>query len=175
MLILAHQSGIRAAMTLKTLAFSVTLAVALSACAELGPPWPWEDKAAAPRAQAPKGEAMPSPRAQSAPKAAKAPDLKAIRPEPRPSGEAAIETAFAPPRLVGLSENETAELLGRPAEEEAEPPGKIWIYRAAGCRLSVHLFPDMEKGGFYTLDYTAADGAKETCLNKVAGEARRKG
>lgn len=156
-------------MTLKTLAFSVTLAVALSACAELGPAWPWEDKAAAPRAQARKGEAMPSPRAQSAPKVDKTPDLKAIRPEPRPLGE------LAPPSLVGLSEDETAELLGQPAEEEAEPPGKIWIYRTAGCRLSVHLFPDMDKGGFYTLDYTAADGAKETCLGKVAGEARRKG
>ena len=65
-------------------------------------------------------------------------------------------------------------LLGRPAEESAQPPGKVWIYRASGCQLSVHLFPDMERGGYYTLDYTA-DGARDQCLGKVAGEARRRG
>lgn len=174
MLILAPPFGIPAAMTLKTLAFSVTLALTLSACAELATDWPWRDKGTAARTETPKGvAATPSPRAPSAaPKVAKVPDLKAIRPVPRPSGEA--DAASGPPALVGLSEDQTAELLGRPAEEESEPPGKIWVYRAADCRLSVHLFPDMEKGGFYTLDYTAADGAKEACLGKVAGEARRK-
>ncbi|MCR6631245.1 MAG: hypothetical protein NVV74_15015 [Magnetospirillum sp.] len=79
------------------------------------------------------------------------------------------------PKLVGLSEDETVGLLGRPAEESAAPPGKIWVYKATGCELSVHLFPDMDKGGFYALDYSAADGGRDQCLGKVAGEARKRG
>lgn len=173
MLTLAHTCGTRAAMTLKTLAFPVTLALALSACSERMPDWPWRETPPA-HTQAPKAEAPAAAKPAPAAKPAKHPDLKALRPEPRPAPdkEAAAEPA-APPRLVGLSEAETAELLGRPAEEAVESPGKIWTYRAKDCRLSVHLFPDMDKGGFYTLDYTVSEGARETCLGKVAGEARK--
>lgn len=159
-------------MTLKTLALSAMLAVTLAACAELA----WNKTATAP--PPPKGDG-PVVAARPAPpsKPAKSSDLNTIRPAPRPSAdrEVAVEAALSPPRLVGLSEDETAQLLGRPAEEEAEPPGKIWIYRTTGCRLAVHLFPDMDKGGFYTLDYTVADGGREACLGKIAGEAKRKG
>lgn len=38
----------------------------------------------------------------------------------------------------------------------------------------MHFFPDMEKGGFYALDY-AAEGGRDACLGKVAGEARKRG
>lgn len=168
MLILASPSGTRFAMISKPLALSVTLALALSACAETPHSWPWEPPPQA-KADAPATATRPVPPA----KAVKPSELKSIRPQPRPATENEVETASLPPLLVGLSEDETTELLGHPAEEAAEPPGKIWIYQAAGCRLSVHLFPDMEKGGFYTLDYTVADGAREACLGKVAGAARR--
>lgn len=153
------------------------LTMLLAGCAQ-PPAWPWDDAPARPQASAPRLEAPPAPRPapQATQRQAKAPDLKALRPAPRPAGDKdEAEPAAAPLKLVGLSEDETADLLGRPAEENAEPPGKIWVYKAAGCRLSVHLFPDMEKGGFYALDYTSAEGPKETCLGRIAGEARKKG
>lgn len=181
MLIPAHEPESRAAMTRRPLPL-VLSAVALLSLAGCTPQatWPWDDAPAKPRATAPRAEppTAQNPSAGTSPqRPAKTPDLKALRPQPRPDGkdEGAAPTAPTPLKLVGLSEDETAELLGRPAEESAQPPGKTWIYHAAGCRLSVHLFPDMEKGGFYALDYTVAEGGKEACLGKVAGEARKKG
>lgn len=154
----------------------VLLAALLSACAAFDPP-KWLSQAG--NAPPPTFEGAPASRAQTASRPVKpSGTLKALRPAARPNVDKEV-AALAPPvaaspKLVGLSEEETAELLGRPAEETTEPPGKIWRYKAAGCQLSVHLFPDMERGGFYALDYTA-DGAREACLGKVAGEARKKG
>lgn len=168
----------------KPLASSVLITLSLSACAQLGldqQKWPWQDNAASQTSahggmaegQA-AGKVQPAGRSAAKP----SPELKALRPSPRPAADkevaAAVMPPVPPPKLVGLSEDETAELLGRPAEESVEPPGKVWTYKASGCKLSVHLFPDMEKGGFYALDYTA-DSARDACLGKVAGEARKKG
>ena len=156
----------------------IVLAASLSACAQFDlPKWPGNEGAAIPAPRSTTADAQ----AKGAPAARPAkplPELKALRPEARPAVEKEIASLpsapLLPPKLVGLSEDETADLLGRPAEETTEPPGKIWVYKALGCQLSVHLFPDMERGGFYALDYTA-DGARESCLGKVAGEARKKG
>ena len=97
-------------------------------------------------------------------------DVDRAPPLPRPRPPEAKIAKLPPPKLVGLSEAETVDLLGRPAEETAQPPGKVWLYRSGGCELSVHLFPDMDHGGFYALDYTASpDGEpRETCLRKIA-------
>lgn len=145
--------------------------LALSACAELdGPATPPRPATTSPRP----GTAVAQPPARPAGKPT--PELNALRPTPRPATpeREAIAPPDGPPKLLGLSEDETLELLGQPAEENPQPPGKIWLYKAAGCQLSVHLFPDMEKGGFYALDYASA-GSRDTCLGKVAGEARKKG
>lgn len=155
----------------------IVLVVSLSACAQFDmPKWPGNEgaAAAAPRSTAAENKVSSAPVRPTKP----VPELKSLRPAARPAVEkevAALPAApLLPPKLVGLSEDETADLLGRPAEETTEPPGKIWVYKAVGCQLSVHLFPDMERGGFYALDYTA-DSARESCLGKVAGEARKKG
>lgn len=145
--------------------------LALSGCAGMSLDEPAPAKPAATARPAPAVVAPPPARPAVKPGG----ELNALRPSPRPTPER--EVAGAPagtPRLLGLSEEETVGLLGRPTEEEAQSPGKIWIYRAAGCQLSVHLFPDMEKGGFYALDY-AAEGGRDACLGKVAGEARKRG
>lgn len=150
----------------------LALGLSLSACAQWSADGPVE--APSPPAAAKAEAGTPPPVRQTA--ARPAPQVKGLRPEPRPGGgqTAGLPVPVPPPGLVGLSEQETADLLGPPAEESATPPGKVWLYRAAGCQLSVHLFPDMDKGGFYTLDYTA-DGAKDECLGKVAGGARKRG
>ncbi|HTH15354.1 MAG TPA: hypothetical protein VL974_01770 [Magnetospirillum sp.] len=154
------------------LALSALLALSLSACAGLrGNDTALPPHTAAPSQQAGSQNATP-PKPATKPGA----DLKSLRPMPRPDAEAKDipQAGLVTPKLVGLSEDETIGLLGRPAEETLDPPGKTWVYRALGCRLSVHLFPDMEKGGFYALDYSS-DSAREPCLGKVAGEARKKG
>lgn len=158
-------------------AFSLTAMLALSACANFN--FGLDEPAAPARPAA--SAAKPATAAVAAPPparpAAKPPvELNALRPAPRPApgGDSIATPLNGPPKLVGLSEDETAALLGRPAEETAQPPGKVWLYRAAGCQLAVHFFPDMEKGGFYALDY-AAEGGRDACLGKVAGEARKRG
>lgn len=102
-----------------------------------------------------------------------APLLKAPPPA-RPDRAAAVRPAEpVPPKLVGLTEAETVDLLGAPEEQAAQPPGKVWIYRSGGCTLSVHFFPDVQKGGFHALDVIAEGGDRDVCLTKVAGGARK--
>lgn len=149
--------------------------LALSACAGMGGEEPAAPARPTTATASPSRPARPAPAPPPARPAVKNNgELKALRPAPRPEtgGEAAAPSL--PPKLVGLSEDETVGLLGRPAEESEQPPGKVWLYRAGGCQLSVHLFPDMERGGFYALDY-AAEGGRDACLGKVAGEARKRG
>lgn len=153
---------------------SLTAVLALSACAGLG----LDDTQAPSRPAVTPSRPQPAVAPPPARPGARAPaELNALRPSPRPTIAAApgpAVTAATPPRLVGLSEDETVILLGHPAEETQQPPGKIWLYRAGGCQLAVHLFPDMEKGGFYALDY-GAEGGRDSCLDKVANEARKHG
>lgn len=156
-------------------ALSLTAVLALSACSSFNLDFDEPAAPARPAVTAAKPAAAPIAAPPPARPAGKpAVELNALRPAPRPDATAAAPSPSGPPKLVGLSEDETAALLGRPAEETAQPPGKVWLYRAAGCELSVHFFPDMEKGGFYALDY-AAEGSRDTCLGKVAGEARKRG
>ncbi|MEW5726605.1 MAG: hypothetical protein AB1918_02150 [Pseudomonadota bacterium] len=154
---------------LRTAAVLLAASAGLSACAEVGidpPEWPWQD----PRPVVSSPAAVPS--APAAKPAKPAPARMAAKPERK--AKPAEPQAQEVPKLVGLSEAETAQLLGQPAEESAQPPGKVWVYKAAGCRLAVHLFPDMEKGGFYTLDTTAEEGAADACLGRLAADARKK-
>lgn len=136
------------------------LAIGIAACT------PWED--GRPTLGQPRtAEAFPPPEPRPARTVAVPRQAKPV--EKRPAGLVKVE----PLKLVGLSEQETADLLGKPAEEAEQPPGKVWTYRASGCRLSVHLFPDVEKGGFYALDYKAEEGAGDVCLGKVVTAHRK--
>lgn len=150
---------------------SMAALLALSACAGMSldePPTSAKPPATAAR---PAPVVAPPP---ARPSAKPGTELNALRPSPRPAPEREGAALTGSPKLLGLSEEETLALLGRPAQETEQPPGKLWIYHAAGCQLSVHLFPDMERGGFYALDY-AAEGGRDLCLGKVAGEARKRG
>lgn len=139
--------------SLRLLSSPLLLAAGLAACSWSG---------AAPPQPEPHRSAFISPEQQR--EADRAPPV----PRPRPTDPKIAK--LPPPKLVGLSEAETVELLGRPAEESAQPPGKVWLYRSGGCELSVHLFPDMDHGGFYALDYTAGPDteSREACLRKTA-------
>jgi hypothetical protein len=144
-----------------------SLALALIACSALPP------------ASRPKQVVDQPPAATVTPPAKPQPaHSKPVPPPEKPPVQAKAQPAPAPERqpplhLVGLTEEETVEALGPPTEESGQPPGKVWTYRVNGCELSVHLFPDMDRGGFYTLDYTAGEAPRDWCVARVVGEAKK--
>lgn len=151
-------------MSLRLAAPAILIALSLTGCARFETDAPrWLRTEPAPVVAPPAANALPPEIPAARPKAVTA------KPAPAPA------QAPVPIKLVGLSEAETEGLLGRPTEETDRPPGKAWVYQGPNCRLTVHLFPDMEKGGFYALDYTVEDGSREACLGKVAGEVRKRG
>ncbi|HJS33625.1 MAG TPA: hypothetical protein VJ924_16650, partial [Alphaproteobacteria bacterium] len=123
------------------------------------------------------------------------------RETPRASGEQRQTVARPPPspvtppaptppqpgiKLVGLSQPETAEILGQPAQESDAAPAKVWRYRASECVLDVYFYLDVQRNGFYALHYTAygAAGAQlaaaaaspeaERCVRQVHDERRQR-
>lgn len=147
-------------------ASTLLLATGLAACNQQGSLWEDSRPTLGPSRS---GEAFPPPEPRPAHAASVARQPKPAEKRAHPASVVRVE----PLKLVGLSEQETAELLGKPAEESEQPPGKVWVYRVSGCQLSVHLFPDMEKGGFYALDYKAEEGSRDTCLGKLAVANRK--
>lgn len=73
-----------------------------------------------------------------------------------------------PPVLLGKSEADTLALLGSPQKYADTGLGKVFTYQAKACQMEVHLFPDMEKGGFYALDYKATGESRENCLSRLS-------
>ena len=55
--------------------------------------------------------------------------------------------------LVGLSLEETENLLGGPALEEVQPPAKIWSYNGRDCVLSIFFYPRVGGEDFRALAY----------------------
>ncbi len=101
-----------------------------------------------------------------------------MRPQPRPdgpnnSGTPGDAAATPPPVLMGMPESRIAAILGKPSQEVTETPGKLWVYQGNGCRLSIHLFPDVEQGEFHALDYDA-DGDRDACLARLAQDNRKR-
>jgi hypothetical protein len=81
-----------------------------------------------------------------------------LEPSPAASGAAANPPTRSPPnelavQLVGKSENELRTLLGPPAEELHQPPGKRWVYRDGQCTLYIQLFPEIPTKQFGALSY----------------------
>lgn len=118
------------------------MAVALAACTA---------PAAPPVAAEPRLAAIPA----AEPATARPSRLRLVRPPRKPPIPAAQpEAALPAPDLIGLSEGALRRAFGEPAEEIDRPPGKVWRYGAEGCRLEVHLFPDLVRGGLVTLDHS---------------------
>jgi len=71
---------------------------------------------------------------------------------------------IAPAQLVGLSEAEIQNLMGRPSLMDDRPPAKTWRYLRGGCTLTLALYPDVETRIFRALTYevTSDDPANAT-------------
>lgn len=98
------------------------------------------------------------------------PQLAALPPIPtrRPSDM----SGFIPPEaahlaekkiddLVGLSLEETENLLGGPALEEVQPPAKVWLYNSQDCVLSIFFYPRVGGEDFRALAYQVTGKAEE--------------
>ena len=153
------------------------IVVAAGSLAACGVDWsdlPWNQPA--PSTQAPAPAPPPAATPRPPPRTAAAP---AARPAaPSPPGPAPDL------KLVGLSQPETAALLGKPTLEEEAAPAKVWQYRGRDCVLDVYFFLDVSRNGFYALDYRARGDAgavtsasapeTERCLRRVYDESRQR-
>jgi hypothetical protein len=77
-----------------------------------------------------------------------------------------------PERLMGLSPNGVAKLLGTPALVRREPPAEIWQYRGASCVFDVFLY---ENAGAQRVTYLEArdQKARRIVLKGCFGELLR--
>lgn len=179
-----------AARTIKGVARAMPLAalLALGACAlideVLNPPEPAPvvaEPEPAPAVAEPPLPPAPKPRpaariARLPSPAEKAPSTPAaVQPEPAP------EAALLPEiKLVGMSRDETANLLGTPAEERDAAPAKIWKFSAGECAVDVYFYLDVKRNDFYALHYNVQDRngattgeAADRCLQRIYSENRK--
>jgi hypothetical protein len=150
-------------------------------------------------------EIAPPPSAPPAPPppVATAPDVEAgVKPRrplaKRPSPPAENQTAatipapgdLSPPplKLIGLTQQETATLLGAPSAQWDRPPAKVWHYQGPDCAIDVFFYLDVSRNEFSALRTTAAGsdaGAQpngstngqpngQQCLSRIRDVAQRK-
>jgi hypothetical protein len=98
-----------------------------------------------------------------------APDVEAgVKPR-RPAAKrpaeiqtAAVPTpadlAVPPPKLIGLTEQETVTLLGPPSAQWDRPPAKVWHYQGPDCAVDVFFYLDVSRNEFSALRTMAATG-----------------
>ncbi len=159
---------------LRSAACAAAFSALLAACSLPAGRLPWPDGDSPPAAPVRQARAEPAPqpdRARPAPRPRPAAPHTAAKAAPEHSP---ADRPAATPKLVGLSEAETVALLGPPSDQAEQAPGKVFTYRMSGCALAVHLFPDMDAGGYYALDYTAdGDTPRDACLRRAAAAHRK--
>ncbi len=119
--------------------------------------------------------------------------LMAPKPQPRPfrlAPYAPIGSAWAaqpfgpippeavePINVVGLSEDETINLLGEPDWRAWRPPSRVLRYASSGCSVDIYFYLDVAKDTFQALqlkapESTTDESSLQTCLGKVRNEHR---
>jgi hypothetical protein len=92
------------------------------------------------------------------------PKLKPSRVGPGPATE--------PIDIIGLSQAETAGLLGMPNAERDMAPAKVWRYETADCALDVFFYLDVSNNKFLALQYSepgksAFEATGWDCLQEI--------
>lgn len=134
------------------------LAISLSACAVIEE---WQAKPA-PAPEPPPAPIVAPPPAPAA--AAPVPRLPPSPPPPRPQ--------FDLQSLIGMGEQDIANVLGEPRQVRNDPPAMVWDYQANGCAMSLFFYLDLKSQDFRTLAYNfesggATDSAKQVCVNRI--------
>lgn len=114
---------------------------------------------------------FPVPRKKPAPPASGAKPVAEAKAEPRPIG---------PERIVGLTEAQTAELLGRPAEQEEKAPARLWRYGTRDCTATIIFYPEVESLTYRVLEVEIVDRegretADRACLGEIAAARSSRG
>jgi len=89
-----------------------------------------------------------------------------------------------PLKLIGLTQQETATLLGTPSAQWDRPPARVWHYQGPDCAVDVFFYLDVSRNEFSALRTTVAgtDGAPQSssqpsgqqCLSRIRDVAQRK-
>jgi hypothetical protein len=91
-----------------------------------------------------------------------------------------------PPKLIGLTEQETVSLLGPPNAQWDRPPAKVWHYQGPDCAVDVFFYLDVSRNEFSALrtSATGTDGVTpaatggqpngQQCLSRIRDVAQRK-
>jgi hypothetical protein len=132
----------------------------------------------------PASTSAPSAGAGSAPAATLPPNgTRAARATPNPATPRPQPSAEI--KVVGLSQAETAALLGPPASEAEQPPAKVWRYKVSECTIDVYFYLDVARNAFYALHYDAGNPSSsvgpaagstspaDLCLNRIYNARRQ--
>jgi hypothetical protein len=127
---------------------------------------------------APPGVALADPNATRARRPAAKPRQSppAEAPQSAPADQAAPDPS---PKLIGLTQNETAALLGPPSSQWERPPAKVWHYQGPDCTLDIFFYLDLSRNEFSALHFAAAgpDGAappNQQCVSRIHDVAQHK-
>lgn len=139
----------------------LTVALTTAACATAGPPPPA-------RAIDPTIATLPLPTPRPP-----EPEPRADAPVPVPRPRHTAVEPFDLGRLGGAAESSVLAMIGTPDEVREQPPGKVWVYSHATCRLEVYLYPSVDVGSMAVLGTTLApgdlaDGDRERCGRSLA-------
>jgi hypothetical protein len=130
----------------------IILALALLAGCQLVPAEPREPAASTP-ANGAVATQIPNTDAPKTRSVARRPDDGEPR-RARPAAPPAPEPlAMDPDKLIGMSQEETTAILGRPVSVANLAPATVWSYRSAGCELDVFFYMDLGARMFRVLAY----------------------
>lgn len=103
-------------------------------------------------------------------------DLQRLASVPRPRKKPSSIAAIRPDALVGLTPDEVAALIGRPASTTDQPPATVWLYRTNHCALEVFFYMDVGSKTFRALTFNlrSPDGKTASpshCLRQIRAVA----
>lgn len=108
-------------------------------------------------------------------------DTAALPPSstPAPTPTPSAPTLLDPKQLIGLSQAETENMLGKPDEIKEGHPATVWRYRTASCMLDLFFYLDLGSRTFRALAYdvSAAGRTKDqraikACAGRIQSEYR---
>lgn len=117
----------------------------------------------------PPGEGVPDKPAPSP--ATNSPSTASV-PAPAPPPRAPEPERIDPKRLVGLTRDQVAALIGKPNAITDTPPATVWQYRIDMCTLDVMFYMDLGTQTFRALAYEVhvndpSRQAEPECLGRI--------
>ena len=112
----------------------------------------------------------PAAKVQAPPEPVRRPAVVLPAPAPPPQ-----PPSLAPDVVIGLDEEQTEILLGKPGEIKAQPPATVWEYRMQGCALDLYFYVDLASQKRKVLTYDLVPPAARNapdCFGRLRAAAR---